>query len=103
MANQYDNNGSEYGQTAFPGGTKKLTPVSKGPKDQYAEPPRGTRSQYDRNGGKTDGSGNDSVLIKSFDKRKIVWYNPFIQKAGGKAAVTGGNYGRYQTIRAAFR
>ena len=63
MANQYDKNGSEYGQTAFPGGTKKLTPVSKGPKDQYAEPPRGTRSQYDRNGGQQPPEKGKKVLI----------------------------------------
>ena len=66
MANQYDkngSNGSEYGQTAFPSGTKKLTPVSKGPKDQYAEPPRGTRSQYDRNGGQQPPETGKKLLI----------------------------------------
>ncbi len=62
MANQYDNNGSEYGQTAFPGGTKKLTSVSKNSRDQYADPSGGRRSQYDRNGGQKPDQ-NKKVLI----------------------------------------
>ncbi len=62
MANQYDNNGSEYGQTAFPGGTKKLTPASKDPGDQYAGSSGKRRSQYDRNGGQKPDQ-NKKVLI----------------------------------------
>ncbi len=62
MANQYDNNGSEYGQTAFPGGTKKLTSASKDPGDQYAGSSGKRRSQYDRNGGQKPDQ-NKKVLI----------------------------------------
>lgn len=62
MANQYDNNGSEYGQTAFPGGTKKLTPASKDPGDQYAGSSGKRRSQYDRNGGQKPDQ-NKKILI----------------------------------------
>ncbi len=62
MANQYDKNGSEYGQTAFPGGTKKLTPASKDPGDQYAGSSGKRRSQYDRNGGQKPDQ-NKKVLI----------------------------------------
>ena len=62
MANQYDNNGSEYGQTAFLGGTKKLTSVSKDPGDQYAGSSGKRRSQYDRNGGQKPDQ-NKKVLI----------------------------------------
>ncbi len=62
MANQYDKNGSEYGQTAFPGGTKKLTSASKDPGDQYAGSSGNRRSQYDRNGGQKPDQ-NKKVLI----------------------------------------
>ena len=63
MANQYDNNGSEYGQTAFPGGTKKLTSVSKNSRDQYADPSGGRRSQYDRNSGQQPARNKIALIV----------------------------------------